>query len=94
MELRQAGNEVNGVFSFAEEVKNNYRIQVTEKVKGTITDGKLLLESVDVKAIQNGREISYLPNTFEIQHIAENQLVGSTYDSENVCGVFVLKRKI
>lgn len=94
VELTQSGNEVSGVFSFTEAVENNYSIQVTEKVKGTIIDGKLLLESVEVKALQNGREISYLPNTFETHRITENQIIGSTYDSENVCGVFVLERNV
>nr|WP_321357544.1 hypothetical protein [uncultured Draconibacterium sp.] len=94
VELTQTGNEVSGVFSFTEAVENNYSIQVTEKVKGTITDGKLLLESVEVKAVQNGREISYLPNTFETHRITEKQIVGSTFDSEDVCGVFVLERKV
>ncbi|KJF42067.1 hypothetical protein [Draconibacterium sediminis] len=94
VELIQTGDEVSGIFSFTEEVKNNYSIQVTEKVKGTLADGKLLLESVEVKALQNGREISYLPNTFETHRITETQIIGSTYDSEDVCGVFVLERKV
>ncbi|MGQ7869798.1 hypothetical protein [Sunxiuqinia sp. sy24] len=92
VEFTQTGNEVSGVFSFTEEVENNYRIEVTEKVKGTIANGKLLLESVELTALQNGCEISYLPNTFEIQRMTENQMVGSTYDCEDVCGVFVLER--
>lgn len=94
VELMQTGNKVSGVFTFTEELENNYRIQVTEKVKGTLIDGKLLLESVEVKALQNGHEISYLPNTFETHRITENQIIGSTYDSEDVCGVFVLERKV
>ncbi|WP_430973960.1 hypothetical protein [Sunxiuqinia rutila] len=92
VEFTQTGNEVSGLFSFTEEVENNYRIEVKETVKGTMTDGSLLLESVAVTALQNGVPISYLPNTFEIQHMSENQMVGSTFDSEAVCGVFVLDR--
>ncbi len=94
VELNQFGDEVSGVFKFTEEVENDYRIEVIEKVKGTFTDGKLLLESVEVKALQNGREINYLPNTFEVHRITENQIIGSTFDSEDVCGVFVLERKV
>ncbi|WP_321372674.1 hypothetical protein [uncultured Draconibacterium sp.] len=94
VELTQSGNEVSGVFSFTEAVENNYSIRVTEKVKGILSDGKLLLESVEVKALQNGREISYLPNTFETHRITENQIIGSTFDSEDVCGVFVLRRNV
>jgi len=93
VKITQTGNEVNAVFTFTEEVKNDYRINVLEKVKGTISDNKVLLESKEVTATQNGKEIAYLPNNFEVFLVSENKLVGSTYDSEEVCGVFVLERK-
>ena len=91
-ELTQIGNEVEGVFSFTEKVENDYKIEVTEKVKGTIREEKVLLGSVEVTALQKGRQIDYLPNTFEVHLVSENKLVGSTYDSEEVCGVFVLEK--
>ncbi|MGQ1788462.1 hypothetical protein [Saccharicrinis sp. GN24d3] len=92
VELYQTNKEVSGVFTFTETVKNTYKIEVNEKVKGTISGNKLLLESVEVRAIQDGKAIEYLPNTFEIQHISENKLVGSTFDTEDICGVFVLDK--
>ncbi len=94
VEITQTGNEVNAVFTFTEEVKNDYRIDVFEKVKGTISDNKVILESQEVTATQNGKEITYLPNNFEVFLVSENKLVGSTYDSDEVCGVFVLERKV
>lgn len=93
VELTQSGEKVSGLFTFTEKVENNYEIDVKEKVEGTIADGKVSLESVEVTASQNGVIIDYLPNTFEVHLVAENKLVGSTYDSEAVCGVFVLERK-
>ena len=66
--------------------------QVGDKVKGTIVDGKVLLENMEVTALQNNKAIDYLLNNFEVHRISENKLVGSTYDSEDVCGVFVLER--
>lgn len=93
VELTQTGNEINGIFTFTEIVENNYKIEVREKVKGTIANGKVVLESVDVTALQYDKEINYLPNTFEVHLVSENKLVGSTFDSEQVCGVFVLERE-
>jgi hypothetical protein len=93
VELKQVKNEVTGIFTFTEKVEDNYEIEVTETVKGIVSEGKVLLESVAVTAKQNGIEIEYLPNTFEVHLVSENKLVGSTYDSEDVCGVFVLERK-
>lgn len=92
-ELYQDGNVVNGTFTFTEEVENEYKIDVEEKVHGIISEGKVLLKSVEVKAIQNNKQINYLPNSFDVFLVSENQLVGSTYDSEDVCGVFVLERQ-
>lgn len=92
VELRQSNDCVTGIFTFTEEVKQNYRINVVEHVKGNISDGKVLLESTAVSAIQDGKEIEYLPNTFEVHLVSENKLVGSTFDSEDVCGVFVLEK--
>ena len=61
-------------------------------MKGTISENKVLLESFEVKATQNNIEIYYLPNCFDVFLVSENKLVGSTYDTEEVCGVFVMER--
>ena len=90
----QAGKQVIGIFTFTERVENEYKIDVTEKVKATISDGKVLLQSIEVSALQDGRLIDYLPNTFDGHLVSENKLVGSTYDNEDVCGVFILERDI
>jgi hypothetical protein len=90
--LQQDGDRVNGIFTFTEDVENEYKIEVIEKVQGTVANGKVLLESVEVKAIQNNKEIHYLPNCFDVFLVSENKLVGSSYDSEDVCGVFVMER--
>lgn len=92
VEITQAGDEVTGVFTFTEEVKNDYKIDVIESVKGTILDGKVLLKSAEVTATQDNKRIDYLPNNFELHLVSDNKLVGSTYDSEDVCGVFVMER--
>lgn len=91
-ELQQEGETITGTFSFTEEVKKEYRIDVVEKVRGVVSNNKVLLESTEVRAIQDGTEIDYLPNTFEMHLVSENKLVGSTFDSEEVCGVFILER--
>ena len=92
VELQQEGNKVSGVFSFTEMVENDYTIDVIEKVEGIIANQKILLESIEVKALQNNQSINYLPNNFDIYLVSENKLVGSTFDSEDVCGVFVMER--
>ncbi|MEN8116072.1 MAG: hypothetical protein ABFS16_03795 [Bacteroidota bacterium] len=92
VKLTQNGTEVTGIFTFTEKVENDYEINVVEKVRGTISEGKVLLESIEVTATQNGCSIDYLPNNFEVHLVSDNKLVGSTNDSEDVCGVFVLER--
>jgi hypothetical protein len=90
--IRHNYNEVEAEFIFTEKVENHYNIEVVEKTRGQISERKIILESCEVKAIQNGHPIGYLPNTFEIQRITANKMVGSTFDTENVCGVFVMEK--
>lgn len=92
VKLIQSGNEVSGILEFTEKVEDDYEIEVTEKVSGIISEGKLLLNSMEVTAIQENRSVDYLPNNFEVHLVSDNKLVGSSYDSENVCGVFVMER--
>ncbi|MEN8138016.1 MAG: hypothetical protein ABFR62_06255 [Bacteroidota bacterium] len=92
VKLIQVEDSVYGEFSFTEKVENDYEIEVFEKVKGDITEGKVLLKSIEVKAKEKGRVVDYIPNNFELHLVSENKLVGSTFDSEEVCGVFTLER--
>ena len=92
--LFQTGNKVSGKFIFTEKVENDYEILVTETVEGTFFENRLLLESTEVKALQDEKEIEYLPNNFEVFLVSESKLVGSTYDCENVCGVFVMEKEV
>ncbi|MCK5781742.1 MAG: hypothetical protein KAH10_04095 [Flavobacteriales bacterium] len=90
--LVQIENSLYGEFDFIEKVEDDYEIVVFEKVKGKISEGKVLLESTEVVAKESGREVDYIPNTFELHLVSNDKLVGSTYDADNVCGVFTLER--
>ncbi len=92
VELKQSGNKLRGTFTFSEEVENEYKIEVVEKVHGVIYNEKVLLESVEVKATQNNKEINYLPNFFVVFWVSGNTLVVLTYDRVDVCGVCVIER--
>ena len=91
--LVQMGDSLHGEFNFTEKVEDDYEIVVFEKVKGKIVDGKAVLESIEVIAKEGGRVVDdYIPNNFELHLISDDKLVGSSYDAENVCGVFTLER--
>jgi len=91
--LVQMDDSLYGEFNFIEKVEDDYEIVVFEKVKGKIFEGKAVLESTEVIAKENGRVVDdYIPNNFELHLISNDKLVGSSYDAENVCGVFILER--
>ena len=91
--LVQMEDTLYGEFNFTEKVEDDYEIIVFEKVKGKIIEGKAILESVEVIAKENDRVVDdYIPNNFELHLISKDKLVGSSYDTENVCGVFTLER--
>lgn len=91
--LVQIEDSLYGEFNFTERVEDDYEIEVFEKVKGKIIEGKAILESTEVIAKENNEIVKdYIPNNFELHLISDNKLVGSSYDAENVCGVFTLEK--
>ncbi len=91
--LVQMDDTIFGEFNFTEIVEDDYEIVVFERLKGKIFEGKATLESIEVLAKENGKIVDdYIPNNFELHLVSENKLVGSSYDAENVCGVFTLER--
>jgi hypothetical protein len=91
----QMDDSLYGEFNFTEKVDDDYEIVVFEKVKGKIVEGKAVLESIEVLAKENDKVVDdYIPNNFELHLISEDKLVGSSYDAENVCGVFTLERLV
>ena len=91
--LVQMEDTLYGEFNFTEKVEDDYEIVVFEKVKGKIIEGIAVLESIEVLAKENDRVVEdYIPNNFEVHLISEDKLVGSSFDADNVCGVFTLER--
>lgn len=92
-ELVQNGEVVSGVLYYIETVEGDYEIEVEEHVKGSITEKRLVLNSISVCAKEKGVEVEYNPNVFDIHLSSETKIVGSTYDKEGVCGVLVMEKK-
>ena len=96
VKLFQKESKVSGEFSFIEKVNNNdtddYELDILEKVEGYLVKDKLLLESISVVAKSKGIVVEYLPNNFELHIVSDTKIVGSTYDSDTVCGVFVMDK--
>ncbi len=87
------GNTLTAEFVFTEKVDNGYEIRVEETAIGEIIDGKAILESSEVNAWnKEGELVKYLPNNFEINIMSETKIVGSTYDQDLVCGVFIMNK--
>ena len=94
--LVQMKDSLHGDFIFTEKVENgdkdDYEIEVVEKVKGKIVEGTVLLESMEVEAKQGSETIDYIANNFDVHIVSETKLVGSSFDKDNVCGVFTLEK--
>ena len=90
--LLQKDEMLYAEFSFVEQIEGDYRIEVFEKLQGKIEDNKVLLESIEVIAKNSNGIIKYLPNSFEVHIMSDNKLVGSSFDEDNVCGVFTMER--
>ncbi len=86
-------NTLKAEFVFTEKVDNGYEIRVEETCIGEIADGKAVLESSEVKAWnKEGELVKYLPNNFEMNIMSGTKIVGSSYDQDLVCGVFIMNK--
>jgi len=90
--LLQKDEMLYAEFNFVEQIDGDYRIEVFEKLHGEIKENKVLLESIEVIARNSEGEIKYMPNSFDVHIVSENKLVGSSFDADNVCGVFTMER--
>ncbi len=90
--LKQVEDKLYADFSFVEEIDGDYRIEVQEKLEGEIKNSEVLLKSMEVIARNKNGIIKYLANSFEVHIVSENKLVGSSFDTDNVCGVFIMER--
>lgn len=89
----QNENIITGYFEYEEKIEDDEPFFVHQEISGTINGNKISLKGL--KALSpDGNVISdYNLDTLEGTLTHEGKIVGHSFDSEDICGVFVLERE-
>ncbi len=90
--LEQSGENLVGYLEYEECIEDEEPFLVRQKVEGTIKGNKVLLKGVEAQH-PDGKPIpDYNLDVLEGTYTHEKRIVGHSYDSEDICGVFVMTR--
>ncbi len=90
--LKQDGKKVTGAFEYTERIDDEEPFEVRQMIEGDF-DGELLeIKGVSVE-LSEGCDIVYNLDEWEGRLTEEGKIVGSSFDAEGLCGVFVLERE-
>ncbi|MEW5845126.1 MAG: hypothetical protein AB1777_02550 [Bacteroidota bacterium] len=90
--LEQKGDELVGYLEYQECIEDEEPFMVRQLVEGNIHCNKVFLKGLQVMH-PNGTPIqNYNLDILEGTYTHEKKIVGHSYDSEDVCGVFVMTR--
>lgn len=90
--LEHNGDKITGYLEYEECIEDEEPFMVRQMVEGTIHGNSVVLRGVEV-LYPDGKPIpNYNLDILEGTYTHEKKIVGHTYDSEDVCGVFVMTR--
>ncbi|HCT30465.1 MAG TPA: hypothetical protein DIW31_06970 [Bacteroidales bacterium] len=91
--LSQDGEIINGYLEYKEAIEDEESFMVKQVVSGTIHNNQISLKG-DVVTSPDGSPITdYNLDTMQGTLTHEGKIVGHSFDSEDICGVFVLTRE-
>ncbi|QKG81064.1 hypothetical protein [Tenuifilum thalassicum] len=91
--LEQNGERVVGYLEYEECIEDESPFMVRQMVEGTIKGNKIYLKGVEVLSPEGEPLPNYNLDTLEGTYTHEKKIVGHSYDSEDICGVFVMSRE-
>lgn len=90
--LKQNGNELIGCLEYEECLEDEEPFLVRQIVEGTIHGHNIVLKGLEVMHPDGTPIPNYNLDVLEGTYTYEKKIVGHSYDSEDVCGVFVMTR--
>ncbi len=91
--LTQDGEEINGFLEYKEVIEDEKPFMVKQVVSGTIRNNQINLKGIVVTSTDGLPIADYNLDTMAGTLTHEGKIVGHSFDSEDICGVFVLCRE-
>jgi len=89
----QNGNVITGYIEYQETIEDEMPFFVRQEVSGTIHENHVNLKGVKALSPDGSIIDDYNLDTMEGTLTHEGKIVGHSFDSKDICGVFVLERE-
>ncbi|NOU18053.1 MAG: hypothetical protein HOO91_10915 [Bacteroidales bacterium] len=89
----QNENSITGYLEYEEKIEDDEPFFVHQEISGTIHGNKISLKGQKALSPDGSVIIDYNLDTLEGTLTHEGKIVGHSFDSEDICGVFVLARE-
>jgi len=91
--ISQNGDAISGHLEYEEIIEDDEPFFVRQEIAGFIHGNRINLKGIRVLSLDGSILNDYNLDILEGTLTHEGKIVGHSYDSEDVCGVFVLKRE-
>lgn len=88
----QSGHELSGVLEFVEHIDDDLPFTVRCQITGEVHGNKVSIDVSSFEITESSEPIEYYPERREGLINADGQIVGSSEDTQDICGVFVFTR--
>lgn len=88
--LTHRGDMLEAIFEYEEAIEGASPFWVKQRFVGRVEGNKVFLHGVEVTDTDGNTIPDYHYDTLEGTFTREGKIVGHSFDSEDVCGVFVL----
>jgi len=89
----QTGNSIEGYLEYEETIEDEKPFQVKQIISGNIKGNHIHLKGIKALSPNDEQLNDYNLDIMEGTLTREGKIVGHSFDSEDICGVFVLARK-
>ena len=85
---------ITGYLEYEESIEDEVPFMVRQEISGTIHGNRINLKGVKALNLDGSTINDYNLDTLEGTLTHEGKIVGHSFDSEDICGVFVLSREL
>ncbi len=91
-ELFHVNDEIKGKLTFAESIEGEDVFSICCEIEGKIDNNQIIFNTTSFEVLESSEPITYYPEVREGIINMHGQIVGSSEDTQGVCGVFIMKK--
>jgi len=85
-------DQITGFIEYIEEIEDETPFKIRQHIEGEIDGNNITFQGVSHEILESEQAIEYCCDEYEGILNIQGQIVGRSFDSNDVCGVFVMER--